>query len=362
MIPKYTPVVTKNDELIMKYNPDCFINYANNPPTPELLDNLNRNPFLLSDSGGFQIYKSKLKQIEGDNSSRVVVRPGAGYKKRKGLLILDPLELCSTFGTLNVDYGFTLDFPIVTGTDEEYKSHLEESFKWAQFMLHCGQKRCPNTNLLIPLHFSNKEQLHDYFYEMDTLNPEGYSFSVRGLQGSKYLMKVTYILTFLYSEGVKKVHILGTSTPEIIVVEAAALALKMFQQVTFDSRTWANSHGILSKQLLQNSFRQIDMRDLKKYHLLLPNDLSYQIEDYMGILPHSYINKLLQLSNVRQINLFTHKMANMALDIDRLKNYVLTDEAFGKKGRKVKDALNLLQFGYLKGYKAVEKYYNRIWY
>jgi hypothetical protein len=260
-----------------------------------------------------------------------------------------------------VEYGFTLDFPIVTGTDPEYKNHLEESFKWAQYMFHCRPKLCPGTNLLIPLHFSNKEQLHQYFHEMDTLNPDGYSFPVRGLQGPKYLMKVSYILTFLYSNGVRKVHILGTSTPEIIVVGAAALALKMFQQITFDSNTWANSHGILSKQLVRASFKQIDMRDCKEYRLLLPDGLSTQIQDYMGILPHSYINKLLQLSNVREINLFTHKMANMALDIERLENYVLTHEVFGKKGRKVKDALNLLQFGYLEGYKFVKKYYGRIW-
>ena len=136
----------------------------------------------------------------------------------------------------------------------------------------------------------------------------------------------------------------------------------MFQQITFDSNTWANSHGILSKQLVRDSFKQIDMRDCNEYRLLLPKDLSNQIQDYMEVLPHSYINKLLQLSNVREINLFAHKMANMAIDIDRLKSYVLTQEVFGKKSRKVKDALNLLQFGFLEGYKSVEKYFGRIWY
>jgi hypothetical protein len=91
-------------------------------------------------------------------------------------------------------------------------------------------------------------------------------------------------------------------------------------------------------------------------------DLKHEITGETGLLnlPHSYINKLLQLSNVREINLFTQKMANMAIDIDRLKSYVLTQGVFGKKSKKVKDALILLQLGYLRGYKFVEKYYDRI--
>ena len=177
----FTPVLSRKDSWILPHIDHGFINSVRSPPTEEILQGLEQPPDLISDSGGFQIYKAKLGFLNGNETDHAVVIPGAGNRRHKGYQILDPICLCKMYGSLNIRYGFTLDYPIVDGSDEEYIDHLSKSYECAEIMFDCRPQLCPDTNLLIPLQFSTKEQLHNYYAEMSALCPDGYGFPVRGI-------------------------------------------------------------------------------------------------------------------------------------------------------------------------------------
>ena len=191
---QFTPVLSGKDRWILPYIDHGFINSIRSPPTEAALKELRHPPELMCDSGGFQIYKAKEGILNGNANYHVFVIPGAGNRRYKGYQILDPIRLCEMYGNLDIKYGFTLDYPIVDGSDEEYIDHLEKSCECAEIRCLSVRNFAPDTNLLVPLQFSTKDQLHNYYDEMSGLCPDGYGFPVRGLTSWGYLQRIVYTL------------------------------------------------------------------------------------------------------------------------------------------------------------------------
>ena len=358
----YTPALSSKDLIIFSYIHHCFINMVRSMPSAAMLQNLEIYPNLLCDSGGFQIYKIIFKILNGEKTEKFAIIPGAGIHRRKGVFILDPIDLCEKYGKLYVKCGFTLDFPQVVGSAEEYKDHLFKSYECAEMMFDCRQDFCPDTKLFIPLHFSTKEQLHRYFDKMSTLSPDGYAFPVRDDTSWEYLMRIAYVLSFLHGKGVQRVHMFGSCKPEIIIVGAAAIGLEMFERITFDSSTWDTARNNPPKHLEPNTLKQKDIRGLNVFRPMLPKSLIRKLKGYEKYLPKSYFYKLVVFDNVLNVNRLTQKMTEIAENIDQLKWFVKTSADFEPVSAMLMHAIGLLQKASTEEYKYFEKDFDYIWY
>jgi queuine/archaeosine tRNA-ribosyltransferase len=327
-----------------------------------MLQGLEIYPYLLSDSGGFQIFQRLSKIISGETTEKFDIIPGVGIHMRNGILIIDPIDLCEKYGILDVRCGFTIDFPMVEASKEEYKNHLIQSYECAVMMFDCCQDSCPDTQLFIPLHFRTKEQLHRYFKKMSTLSPDGYAFPVRDDTSLEYLMKIAYALSFLHAKGIQHVHMFGSCKPEIIVIGAAAIGLEMFQRITFDSSTWDTARNNPPKLLEPNALKQIDIRKLEVYRPMLPKPLTQKLKGYEQYLPRSYFYKLILLNNVLNVNRLTQKMTEMAEDIEQLKWFIKISADYEPVSDMLMHAIGLLQKARKKGYDYIEKEFEFIWY
>ena len=49
-------------------------------------------------------------------------------------LIIDPIDICKKFNALNIKFGFTLDHPMLTATEKEFRENLAKSFESAELM------------------------------------------------------------------------------------------------------------------------------------------------------------------------------------------------------------------------------------
>lgn len=358
----YTPALSSKDLIIFSYIDYCFINIVRSMPSAGMLQGLEIYPYLLSDSGGFQIFKSIFKIINGEKAEKFDIIPGAGIHRRNGVLILDPIDLCEKYGKLDVKCGFTIDFPLVEASIEEYEDHLIKSYECAEIMFDCRPDFCPDTQLFIPLHFRTKEQLHRYFDKMSTLSPDGFAFPVRDDTSWEYLMKIAYALSFLHAKGVQHVHMFGSCKPEIIIVGAAAIGIEMLQRITFDSSTWDTARNNPPKLLEPNTLKQKDIRELEVYRPMLPKSLIQKLKGYEQYLPRSYFYKLILLNNVLNVNRLTQNMTEMADDIEQLKWYIKISADYEPVSAMLVHAIGLLQKASEEGYDYIEEEFEFIWY
>jgi hypothetical protein len=221
------------------------------------------NSVNFADSGGFQIANS-----EGSDEKPCLVKIGAGIQIKKDLTIIDPIDLCRQYGKLDIRYGFTLDHPFWDNTDpKNFLKRLNDSFTWAKLMFAERTRKCPRTEFIIPLHFVTKTQLETYFKKMSQLNPEGYAIPAFKKRNLNDIIKISYTLSFLHHKNVNKVHLLGTSNRVVIAIMAAALILKMFEMISFDSRTWNNA---------TNKFRKDKSSENEDYFYINPLTLGKQ--------------------------------------------------------------------------------------
>jgi hypothetical protein len=193
--------------------------------------NLYREPF--GDSGGYQYYKFQNEP----NKYQCKIEVGQGHKMRGRQIKLDSQDLCLKYGQIGIKFGFTLDFPLIARDGQnEFKEKLNMSYDMAAFMMSMRGELCSQTKFLVPLHFSNKNQMKLSFRKMSRLNPDGYAIPMRflGSDMESYAWFAS-ILCFLHQEGVEIVHLFATSKKEVRIICAAATALKMFQQLSFDS-------------------------------------------------------------------------------------------------------------------------------
>jgi hypothetical protein len=97
------------------------------------------------------------------------------------------------------------------------------------------------------LHFITKTQLDIYYKKMSALTPEGYAIPSFQTRSFDKVIKISYTLSFLHRHGIKKVHLLGASNRVLIAIMAAAIGQKMFEMISFDSRTWNNANKPFKK-------------------------------------------------------------------------------------------------------------------
>lgn len=200
---------------------------------------------------------------------------------------------------------------------------------------------------------------------MSPLKPEGYAipaFKQRTLDDVK---KISYTLSFLHGKGVKKVHLLGTSNRVLIAIMAAAIGQKMFETISFDSRTWNNATKIFkkNKSAENEDYFYINPITLGKQNIVpgetkiihfLPRRLKGQIsfdpnEDFRSAKEKIYF------FNAFAIRRYAKRLADKANDITGLLNY-LPDAGFSDSElKKASDGIQILMESVTKGFANVRE-------
>lgn len=346
----YCPVSTDNNNLVNNYHPNCLFNPIRQ--MPDIRNSLSGTSYF-GDSGGYQLYR-----YNDHETKRCIVVPAVGIRNGAKLLVIDPLDLCKRYNKLGVKYGFTLDRPLSEeSTHTEFINNLTESYGWAHLMYEHRSRLCPNTELLIPLHYSTKNQLHHAFKKMAQLNPDGYAFPVRGCFDFAWLIWIACTLSFLSSMGVQKVHMFGSSRREVIFIGAAALGLQMFEQISFDSMTWNTLvFDKRPKYFDPDTLKGHRIKNEEIIDILTPTRVMTKTQ----LFPLDIINRkrLLMLHNALAISQYAEDMAKMARNIDLFKEY-LGEQSYC--GSRTKTAIEVLKMSKTKGYKYLQKSLNWIW-
>lgn len=346
----YCPVSTDKTNLVNYYHPHCLFNPIRQMP---MIRNPPPESSYFADSGGYQLYRYK----DHDTKNCLVVS-SVGIRNGIRLLVIDPLDLCKRYNKLGIKYGFTLDRPLSDqSTRHEFINNLAESYRWACLMYEHRPKLCPDTELLVPLHYSTKSQLHHAFKKMAQLNPDGYAFPVRGRFDLAWLVRIACTLSFLSSMGVQKVHMFGSSRREVIFIGAAALGLQMFEQISFDSRTW----NTLVFDKRPKYFDPVTLKGHRIKHekiIEIITPTMFLAETQIIKLDLKNRKRLLMLHNALAISKYAEDMAKMARNIDLFKEYIAEQHYCGSR---TKTAIEVMKMSKNLGYDYVQRSLSWIW-
>ena len=355
----YSPVSTGPDDLINTYHPNCLFNVTSF--SQNFIDNFNHQPNtkIFGDSGGLQFFKSRIGMIK----RRYLVVPFRQIRHHKDKSAISPAALCERYREIDVKFGFTLDSPVsYDASDIEYLYNLERSYEWAKLMLISRDKICPKTELFIPLHYCDKLQLHTYFDKMSDLNPNGFAFPSGNKSDLYWTIRTACTLCFLSMKQVKKVHMLGSSKREVIVMGGAVLSMGMFDHVSFDSKTWNTK--IHNPQPICIHPKTLTQRKLKPDFELNEVPKTGSFEHWMKQHPslYQYDNiKLLMLNNAFAISQYAATLAEASKTINQLKDYLPNLALRGQSKDRALLGIKIIEKYKKKGYCYIEKWLSWTW-
>ena len=197
---------------------------------------------------------------------------------------------------------------------------------------------------------------------MSQLSPDGYAFPVRGSFDFYWIIRIACTLSFLYSKGVQKVHMFGSSRKEVIVIGAAAIGLGMFEQVSLDSRTWNTLlFDKRPKYFDPYTLKGKRIQNEKVIEILLPSQL-LQTDQYLTVnLNKTQRERLLMLHNAMAISHYAEYMANRAEELNRFKEYLNEQRYLASKKDRLLIAINILEETVSSGYGFVKRWLKWIW-
>jgi queuine/archaeosine tRNA-ribosyltransferase len=191
------------------------------------------------DSGGYQILKA---QEEGKNISFDESRPLECSQTSINITPRHVVEVYTAIAReVKLDMGVALDFPILTLSDptereSEFLSKLGYNVSWAIQTAELRKKLCPEVPLFIPVQCYDLIQFELFWRCIKGIEFDGFSMPVRNLG----LREIALFLAKFHQLGIRRVHLLGTTTFPVISL-CAYMARHLFNVVSVDSTTWRKS-------------------------------------------------------------------------------------------------------------------------
>jgi len=199
--------------------------------TQEMLSHFKSKVCML-DSGGFTILKGeeKGKQLSFDPTLPLTVSPNN--------VNLAPRHVIRAAIALQPDIMVALDYPIRKIKDpkdqrEEFRKKFPFNVKWAIETAKLREKLCPHIELLIPVQCYSLQDFREFEKEIGGISFDGFNMPVRNLK----IQEIAFFLIEFWKIGIKKVHLLGTSTFPVIAL-SAYFSNHFFERVSLDSVTW----------------------------------------------------------------------------------------------------------------------------
>ncbi|MFA5181444.1 MAG: hypothetical protein WC405_09015 [Syntrophales bacterium] len=188
--------------------------------------------YVMVDSGGYQIYLAEKKGIA------MSFDPKLPLTVTNKFLNISPRHVVEKAIEINADSMVALDFPIRKIKDpheqeREFQKKLHYNVPWAIETAELREKRCPEVNLYIPVQAYTLEQFEEFYEQIKGIDFDGFSLPVRNLP----MKEVALFMLKMHTMGVKKVHILGSSSLPTIAI-CAYMSQRFFETVTFDATSW----------------------------------------------------------------------------------------------------------------------------
>lgn len=184
------------------------------------------------DSGGYQIYKAE------EQRKTMTFEPTLPIMRSEHAINVSPAHVVETACRLQPDMMTSLDYPIRKISDRGAQEHeflrkLGFNMRWAIETAYLRKRYCPNIQLLIPVQCYHLDQFHLFHNSIQPLSIDGLSMPLRNLE----LKEIALFLLRFHQLGVKKVHLLG-STSFFVMALAAYFARHFFEWVSLDATSW----------------------------------------------------------------------------------------------------------------------------
>ena len=190
---------------------------------------------VMLDSGGYTIFNTYRKKgnirLEG---SKVLI---SGKRER---MVISPHNIIEAALKIMPDIVVGLDYPVIKTQDpiiqeEEFHKKKGINLQWMEETSELHQIHCPHTELYLPIQCYNLDQFADLEDKLMRLNFDSLALPVRNMTPSK----ISKFLIRIHELGIKKVHLLGTSSFKNIAL-ATYFARNFFERCSVDSTTWRN--------------------------------------------------------------------------------------------------------------------------
>ena len=305
------------------------------------------------DSGGFQYFK--YSQAKYKNKYRITTNFDEEHKMGQNKINFNPIDLCCKYGQIGIKYGFTLDNPFYEDEGEKvFYEKLAESYRFAKLMFKNRQNLCPNTKLIIPLQYGSKKQLYTYYKTMSSLHPDGYALPMWGYNFDKEnSIAFACALSFLHHNKVKFLHMLGNSSQELMIIGAAAVGLKMFEQLSFDSGSFDQLNYGRIKYMDHNTMRYVDLKKSGVSELIaIPKD---------GIKISKEEREEVAVRNAFTLANYTQQISMKAQNIEALKEHIKENKYLKRKSEIINCSIRVLERAVSDGYEFVENWKKHTW-
>ena len=356
----YFPAWAQENKNSLRYSSTCLVN-AVYPPSPKKLDIL-KGKRVFCDSGGRRI----LRELKAGNT--VAFGPKLRTNpKDPHTFTLGVEQHCRFYSQFESPLAMSIDFPAETGdSDHLYNWKLAQSCAARDHFLTLAPNLCPNVELVIALQPRGPRELEQYFRQIYTPAVTTYAWPAKYRNSTKYALGNAYVLSYLHWAGIRHVHFLGSSSPAVIFILSWALALGLFERLSFDSLSW-NTRVYDKPRFLQpenlsltsepldpqadlrtelNTHPGLDQSAIKQF--ISPEEERVIAKDWVGIL------------NVLAIERFKNEVLENALAND-LFRFLTEFRKRGYQNGKLVDALHLLEDAREHGHKYVkQKYFSRL--
>ena len=198
------------------------------------------------DSGGYQLLEKEEKAIK---SKRTQGTLSNDWEKTflhdpeqplfvNGVLNLTPRHVIQTAMDIKPNKFMTLDFPIRKISDRneqefEFGKKSKYNVSWTIKTAELRQEHCPEIQLFIPVQCYNLRQFKQFYEAIRDLKFDGFALPVRNMN----LRQIALFLEQFYRLGIRRVHLLGTSSLSNMAF-AAYMARHYFSWISVDSTTW----------------------------------------------------------------------------------------------------------------------------
>jgi hypothetical protein len=187
---------------------------------------------LLGDSSGFQI-------LMGEEKGKLMTfDPDQPMKNTAKFLNISPQQVMEANAIHQPDIVIGLDWPIRKFESEvqkqlEFYDKLRFNVPWAFESFAWKNALVPHAQYFQPLQCYSLDHLGIFLNDIRGVDFDGLSMPIRTLKPAELAL---FLVSF-YQRGIKRVHLLGTSSFPVIAMCAYA-AWNMFEWVSLDSTTW----------------------------------------------------------------------------------------------------------------------------
>ena len=190
--------------------------------------------YVMLDSGGYTVFNTYRKDgsITLSGSKLMISRKGKQ-------IIVSCQNVVDVASKIQPDIVIGLDYPVMTTRNpviqmEEFDRKKELNLQWMKEMSELCQIYCPHIELYLPIQCYDLDQFAYFEDDLMRLKYDGMALPIRNMNP----MEISRFLIRINELGIRKVHLLGTSSFSNIAL-ATYFARNVFERCSIDSTTWS---------------------------------------------------------------------------------------------------------------------------